>query len=712
MIEAYEDVAPEAEGPRPLADPDEFFAYVTEAANLVDVLSDAQAAEIAGRVVADFDADWQSMSEWRTRMEKGLELARLGKNDKSYPWPKASNVKYPLVASAALQFNARAYPAIVPADRPVKVAVHGDDPDGTKADRADRMSAHMSWQVLNEMEEWEEATDRLLMILPVVGTVIRKTWWDAALDRPRVKTIEPGDFVVSDNITSLSEAPRMTEIMRLHEHEIRERERAGTFAECDYPDQDHDEALEFLEQHARFDLDEDGYAEPYIATVCRETNELVRLVADYEARDVVIDAETGLVATIRRGQYFTAFHFLPPMDGGFFGTGLGLLLGDISETVNTMLNIITDSAHLQSLGGGFLGREFRTRGGDVRFRPGEYKTMNAAGNDIRSAVVQLDMPGPSPVLFQVLGLLIDAGREIASVKDVMTGDSGGRAQTATTTLALIEQGMMVFSAAYRRVFRALKREFGQLARLNATHLSPERLARFHDGEQPVDPAQEYDLRGLDVQPVSDPRASTKMQEMGQAQLVMEMAQGGMIDMGAASRRILEAANVPDRDELAPEPTPEQQQAQQLAQQEEMMARRIALATAEAELAMKTAEIGKVQAEIAKTQAEVEETRAGAIKDLADADATAAGVGLAGQIETLRRLRDELRGMDPRGAGGMASAPRDRADAVAAPPRNRPPAPMGDGGLVERIGPERGRAEGLAAMGGSPGPLDGGFGDGA
>jgi chaperonin GroES len=428
----------------------------------------------------------------------------------------------------------------------------------------------------------------------------------------------------------------------------------------------------------------------------------VRLVADYDVTDVLIDAETDRVVNIRRGQYYTAFHFLPPTDGGFFGTGLGLLLGDVSDAVNTMLNIITDSAHLQSLGGGFLGREFRTRGGDVRFRPGEYKTMNAAGNDIRSAVVQLDMPGPSPVLFQVLGLLIEAGREIASVKDIMTGDSGGRAQTATTTLALIEQGMMVFSAAYRRVFRALKREFEMLARLNAVHLSAERLSKFHDAGEPVDPAQEYDLGGMDVAPVADPRAVTKMQEMARAQLVMDMANGGMVDPAAAARRVLEAANIEDREELAPEPSPEQQQMQQIAMQEEMMARRVALATAEAELMLK-------QAEVRKTEAEIGETFAGAINDLADADQKAAGVGLAAQIETLRRLRDELRGMG--GVGRVASAPDDGTNVRPAAPRSAPAGGMDADRLVERFAAAGGGAPGGAPVGGGPGPIGNGFGGG-
>ena len=715
MAETYDDEE---------APPEDFFGYVTGALNLVDDLGDGQAGEIANEVISDFDADKASMKDWLDRMERGLELAKLDKEEKTYPWSKASNIKYPLVTSAALQFNARAYPAIVPADRPVKVAVQGDDPEGQKADRAERMSAHMSWQVSSQIEEWEELTDRMLMVLPIVGTVVRKMWWDASLDRACVRMIEPGDFVVSDKVKSLADAPRMSEVFRLHRHEIVERERSGVFTECEYPEQDHDAPLEFIEQHRRIDLDEDGYAEPYIAVVCRETGELVRLVADFDAEDVEIellgDGEER-VRSITRGDYYTVFHFLPSVDGGFFGTGLGLLLGDISDAVNTMLNMITDAGHMQSLGGGFLGREFRMRGGDVRFRPGEWKMTQAGGQDMRNAIVPLDVPGPSPVLFQVLGLLIEAGREIASVKDIMTGDSGNRQQTATTTLALIEQGMMVFSAAYKRVFRALKREFTMLAKLNSRYLNPADLQRFHDVQEQVDPRAEYDLSGYDVGPVADPRAVTKMQEMARAQLLMELAQAGMVDPAAAARRVLEAASIEEREELAPEPTPEQAQMQQMQMQEEMAARRIALETADAEhllkraeLAMKRVEIEKVIAEVEKTVAETEAERAGAIKDLTDADVAAAGVPLVEQLERLRRIREEIRREVDRGSvGGVAGTSRDAAPAGNAPARGGNPQGVDVERLLERVDPGMGGGGGgtpdAALMGVDAGPVGGGFG---
>jgi len=260
-----------------------------------------------------------------------------------------------------------------------------------------------------------------------------------------------------------------------------------------------------------------------------------------------------------------------------------------------------------------------------------------------------------------------------------------------------------------------------LAKLNSRYLNPADLQRFHDVQEQVDPRAEYDLSGYDVGPVADPRAVTKMQEMARAQLLMELAQAGMVDQAAAARRVLEAASIEEREELAPEPTPEQAQMQQMQMQEEMAARRIALETADAEhllkraeLAMKRVEIEKVIAEVEKTVAETEAERAGAIKDLTDADVAAAGVPLVEQLERLRRIREEIRREVDRGSvGGVAGASRDAAPAGNAPARGGNSQGVDAERLLERVDQGMGGGGGgtpdAALMGVDAGPVGGGFG---
>ena len=667
---------------------------ILESENIAELLDQHELDEIGQDAVDDYKLDKQSMKAWLDQMKDGIELAKLTKSEKTYPFKMAANVKYPLVTTAALQFNARAYPAIVASDGIVKAKVHGSDPQGLKAARGDRVAAHMSWQLMSKIEEWEEETDKLLVQLPIVGTMVRKVWYDPTVQRPRCRVITPGAFIVNDKIKALGEAPRMTEEISLYPSEIESRKRAGTFRKVEFSEADGEDRMkpeDFIEQHTRLDLDEDDYDEPYIVTVHVPTGKVARIVADFEESSVIYgepDPEQmmmvqqaammgvqmpmpqGEVISITRGSYFVPYHFLPSMDGGFFGTGLGILLGDISKTVNSIINMMMDAGHMASLGGGFIGSDMRIKGGSQRFSPGEWKMTGAKGADIRNAIVPMTFPGPDQTLFQLLGLLIDAGREVASVKDIMTGDNGGKTQTATTTLALIEQGMMVFTASYKRIFRALKGEFKLLAKINATTVSKEEYNAFHDyvdaqTGQPamLDPAQEYAAADMDIVPVADPSSVTKMQEAAKAQIIMQLAEQGMVDKGEAAKRVLSAASLSDTDALMPKPDP---MAQQVAQFQQAMA--------EADLTMK-------QIEVQKKLAEIDKLRAETMTEGVDAAATAAGVQLDQMKMQLEAIRDGIAGLIGQGFGRVAQPSGFGAGPVGGQGLDQGAGGYGDAGLL-------------------------------
>ena len=674
--------APDASEEQPALSPADFIAFVTQSINIAAELDQSKLGEISQRVLSDYEIDKTSMEGWTARMEKGIELAALVKEEKTYPFPRAANVKYPLVTSAALQFNARAYPAIIPADQVVKTVVHGKDPGGEKAARADRVSSFMSFQLTSEIEEWEEETDKLLMTLPITGTMERKWWYDPVQKRPRCRMLEPGAFVVNSKVKTLSDAPRCTEELTLYPAEIKTRVMTGQFVEFDFGDDDDKQAPEeFIEQHCRIDLDEDGYEEPYIVTLHKESQTIVRIVADFEERDVTFemtqepveimapafDPMTGTqimapqitmqevpsrVLSIRRGTYFVPFKFMPSIDGGYHGTGLGLLLSDISDTVNSIINMMLDAGHMASLGGGFIGSEFRIKGGSQRFNPGEWKLANETGTNIRESIVPLTFPGPDGTLFQLLGLMIEAGKEISSTKDIMTGDAQ-RQMTATTTLALIEQGMMVFSAAYKRIFRALHQEYRLLAKINAQTLEPERYNAFHDmmvaGEDGqmqqvmLDPAADFDLTDMDITPVADPRSVTNMQEMAKAELLQNMAAQGMINPAAAADRVLRAAQIPSLEELMmPPPDPMQEQ---MAQAQAMMG-----------MEMMKADLTQKLVEIDLKLAQIESEKADAMKKVSEAEVAQTRL----RFDEIKMMMEERRAAIDEilraGMGGLAAQP--------------------------------------------------------
>src|SRR2546427_1197948 len=59
-----------------------------------------------------YEQDLHSCEKWRTRTNAAMDLALQLQKDKTFPWPNCSNVAFPLVTIAAMQFHSRAYPAI------------------------------------------------------------------------------------------------------------------------------------------------------------------------------------------------------------------------------------------------------------------------------------------------------------------------------------------------------------------------------------------------------------------------------------------------------------------------------------------------------------------------------------------------------------------------------------------------------------------------
>ena len=222
-----EDKAPKAEA---------VLRQLMDWADMVNVAEDVDSDKlraIGDRVKREFELDDTSRSEWKTKAEKALDRAEMKAQPRNYPFEGAASVKYPLQTVAGLQFAARSYAAIIDGQRIVKGQVVGDDESGEKRSKADRVSKHMSYQLINEMPEWEEDTDTLLHQLPHVGCVFRKVFYDPTLERNRSEMVSALDFTVNQKTRSLETVPRMTHAFPLYPHEIEERMTDGTFLETD-----------------------------------------------------------------------------------------------------------------------------------------------------------------------------------------------------------------------------------------------------------------------------------------------------------------------------------------------------------------------------------------------------------------------------------------------------------------------------------------------
>ncbi len=546
---------------------------IVQNTNVAANLDEDTLTKIGNDVVEGYNDDKQSRSEWEKKAKEYFELALQVAKEKSFPWPKASNVKFPLVSIASMQFGARAYPTLVPSTgKIVQMRVLGKDLDGEKFKRAQRVSTHMNYQLTVQMEDWEEDYDKLLIMLPIIGVAFKKTYYDSSLRRNKSCLVLPQNLVVNYWTKSLEESFRITEVLYLTRNQVKERQLQDIYlADVDLGDPvlevdtdnekrdlkpvkvDQSTPYKILEQHTFLDLDDDGYFEPYIVTVDYHTTKVLRIVPRFKQENIDTNVD-GDVVSIKPDHYYTKFPFFPNPDGSFYDLGFGHLLGPINEAVNTLINQLVDSGTIRNLQAGFVGKGIQIRKGEQRFQPGEWKQVNAIGDDLRKQIVPLPSNEPSKVLFELLGLLIQSGKELASIAEIFVGKMPGQNTPAYTTKETVEQGMKLFTAIYKRVYRAQSKELKKLYELNRYYLDPEEYVSVLD--EPIQQS-DYDAPPDDLIPAADPSASSNTEKLAKVEALAQLLPLGTINPMALTMRWLEAM-----DETQPEQLiipPEQQQ---------------------------------------------------------------------------------------------------------------------------------------------------------
>lgn len=605
---------------------DQLFAQ----SNLAEGLEEELLNKIGSEVVKDFEADLRSRETWENMHDQWMKLAIQVIEERTWPWSGAANVKYPLLSTSAMQFQARAYPTLVAGPNVVKARVIGYDPSGEKAKRAERIGQHMSYQVLEQMEHWDEDMDKLCFVLPIVGTCFKKVYFDADKGYNCSHIVLAKDLVVNYWATSLEDALTKTHVMYMTRNKVKEMQLSGNYLDTFDVIQaqtkelwvsakakenagitsgqvDNTTPLTILEQHRFWDLDEDGYQEPYIVTVEYSTGKVLRIVPRYE-KDGVKSAD-GKIISIKPEEFFVKYSFIPNPDGGFYDLGFGALLGPLNETVNTLINQLIDSGTMSNLQAGFIAKGVRMKAGDTAFSPGEWKVVQTSGDDLKKAILPLPTAEPSTTLYQLLGSLVESTNQLASVAEIMVGKMPGQNTPATTTMATIEQGMKVFTAIYKRIYRSLTKEFKRLYRLNAIYLNPQEEFQILDSAELAQIGQsDYLIGDTDVAPAADPTTVSEMLRLTKAQALLELIPLGTINPQEATRRILEAQDQPEIDKLLnqgpPPPDPKMLEVQAKMEAEKQ---KTALKVQESQMKMQIEQqMGQFDIEMKKMQMQLKE----------------------------------------------------------------------------------------------------------
>jgi len=480
-----------------------------ERANICEDFDEATLNAIGADVLKWHEIDDESRSEWKEQIERGMDIAKQKLDKGNGPiGPMSAKTKDPLIAEAAMNFAARAMAEVVRGKDIVKTEVVGDDPSGQKEARGKRVSQFMSYQLLKQQPEWIPDTDQLLTSLPIIGMYYKKTYRDQALNRNVSCALSPLEVVVHNDTKTLLLADRIGWIFKRNKNYIIEKIRSKQWADIeeklsleeDCPLQD------FVEQYCWYDLDNDGYKEPYLITVHKESGAVARICVCYEENGIV--EEKGKVLRITPVEYYTEYVFLPQPDGSFHKMGFAQLLGAINEEINTLQNQLIDSGTIANMRPGFIGKGAKLPAGGIVTKIGRLTPVESNGQDLRANIFFPDFAGPSEVLFKMLGLLDEKGHKLASISEGMQGETGGANVPATTTLALLDQALKIYTSILWRQYRSFELEFSKLYKLNSQYVTDEEYQNIVDDPQATI-ANDFNMKNCDIEPVMDPKASSE-----------------------------------------------------------------------------------------------------------------------------------------------------------------------------------------------------------
>jgi hypothetical protein len=537
--------------------PKEWFSNLLEDSD-VD-LDEHDLEDIALGVVDRYDADAESRSEWESMFERGFDLLGLKLEETDEPFEGACTAVHPMIIESIVKFQSKAIHELFPPAGPVRTQILGDENEVREA-QAERLKNFMNYQLMEEMPEYFDETERMLFHLPMIGSAIKKIYYDAALQKPVSEFIPIDQFVVSYYSSNLKNADRYTHVIYRSPYDLKREIKAKLYIDAELPDATAPEQTELaskadniiglsantqndpqytlLEQHCYLELEEDDLL-PYIVTVEKDSMEVLSIRRNYRQED----------STRSKIQHFVHYRYVPGL--GFYGLGLIHFLGNLTLTATAAMRALVDAGQFATLPGGFKAKGVRLTGDDSPIAPGEWKEVEATGVDLSKAIVPLPYKEPSKTLYAMLEFITKAGQKFADSTEQVISDASSYGPVGTT-MALLEASSKFFSAVHKRVHKAQREEFKILVQINKDYLPEEYPYDVPNASRSVK-VTDFDGR-IDILPVSDPNIPSNAHRVMLGNMANELARQappGMYDLRELHHTILSGANLPNLDKILP-----------------------------------------------------------------------------------------------------------------------------------------------------------------
>lgn len=554
----------------------------THDANLALALSDLQLGQIAEELLEGIDADEGSRADWMSTRAKGIDLLgvkiespRSGTGS-SAPLEGMSVVRDPVLLEATLRFQANAQGELLPAAGPVKAINYGGTSEGDKL--ADDLERDLNYYLTSVASEYYPDTRRMFFWTGFSGMAFKKVYRCPLRRRPVSESVDAADLIVSDTITDLRNASRITHQITMRPSTMKRMQIVGAYRNVDLtqPTETTNEIKEKVAQVQGITPSQRPQDQPYTVYECYCELD----IAGFEHKDekgeptglpipyiVTIEKDSRTVLQIRRNwketdtDYiakipFVAYGYAPGL--GFYSLGLLHILGNLTNALTALTREAIDAGMFANFPGFLYAKSAsRQMTNEFRIPPGGGMGLETGGLPIRDAAMPLPYKAVDPAHIQLIAGIREVANRLGNVAEANIGE-GKQDAPVGTTIALIEQATKIEGAVHKALHAAQAEEFRLLCDLFRE--DPESLWRGNRR-----PALQRDvarfmaaLDQMDIVPAADPNVPSHMHRVMKATAIKELASSNpqMYNQVAVDSRVLAMLNVDRPDELFMPPQPQ------------------------------------------------------------------------------------------------------------------------------------------------------------
>lgn len=550
--------------PRPEIDESDF------SANLAESLDESELSTIAGDLLELIERDKKAVENRDKMYAEGLKRSALGEDAPGgADFEGASKVSHPVLTEACVDFEARAIKELYPPNGPVKTQMLGGDRTPKRLALADQKKSTLNWVLSKGSPEYKGELEQTLSQVPMGGSQYFKVRPELHANKITYEFVPLDDVWVAFGASNFYTAQRVTHRQLISRLEFEDRVTGGLYrdvvnvardtprldlsqaatanqkiegVEDDYYNQDG--LREIYEVYTWHKVADDEFAVPYIIHIDETSRDVLGIYRNWAPDDeykIKLDwlVEFGLIPW--RGPY---------------KLGLPHLIGKLASAATGALRALLDTAHLTNVATLVTLGGARRVGQNVDIAVGQATEIQGPPDvkDIRNLVMAVPFNPPSPVLFQLLGFLVDAAKGVVTTAEEKISDATNNMPVGTS-LALIEQGSKVYASIHARLHDSQAKVLEITCRLLATYPELLKRAKATLGDKCAD-AEAFRTTD-DICPVSDPNIFSEAQRFAQLQAVMQMQTASPnLPWNALeiNRRGLQLLNFPDPDGVLPPAT--------------------------------------------------------------------------------------------------------------------------------------------------------------